>query len=584
MTHKGILPAAFLALITTVLFGSSALGAVEANQDIDWLTLFMGLFGGLALFLNGLDMLSTGLRKVAGDSLRKLLSKMTGNRFMGAATGAFVTGILNSSSVTTVLVVGFISAGVMNLSQSVGVIMGANIGSTLTAQLLAFNLTAYALIPVAFGFFMIFISSREKVKFYGMMIMGLGLVFFGMGLMSKGMNPLRTYEPFMDFLLKMERPLLGILAGALFTGLVQSSAATVGIAIAMAMEGILSLPGGIALALGANIGTCVTALLAALGKPVEAVRAAVVHVVFNIAGVLVWLPIIGLLADLAIWISPSVPGDSGHIARQIANANTIFNIINTILFIGFTSWFARLAERLVPKKKDGEEVTLIEPKYLNEGALRVPAVALQQVRNEFGRMGRITLTMLHALPSAIRERDPKKVDHIVGMDDYVDILEAAIFEFLSKIRNQSLTSAESHAQQELMAATIHLENMADIVENEISDVIREFISKEREVGEITQTMFDELFDEIFQTVEFTCLAVERQDQKIAHMVIQKEPRIKEIMDTMIVYKAEGLGREGKHRLETARLEISLLEKMGRIYDLSKRISMNVLPEEVNDKP
>lgn len=583
MTHKGILPAAFLALVATVLFGTSALGAGDASQDIDWLTLFMGLFGGLALFLNGLDMLSTGLRKVAGDSLRKLLSKMTGNRFMGALTGAFVTGILNSSSVTTVLVVGFISAGVMNLSQSVGVIMGANIGSTLTAQLLAFNLTAYSLIPVALGFFMIFISSRERVKFYGMMIMGLGLVFFGMGLMSKGMNPLRTYEPFMDFLLKMEKPLLGIMAGALFTGLVQSSAATVGIAIAMAMEGILSLPGGIALALGANIGTCVTALLAAMGKPVEAVRAAVVHVVFNIAGVLVWLPIIGLLADLAVWISPSVPGESSHIARQIANANTIFNIINTILFIGFTGWFAKLAERLVPKKKDGEEILLIEPKYLNEGALRVPAVALQQVRNEFGRMGRITLTMLHALPAAIRERDPKKVDQIVGMDDYVDILEAAIFEFLSKIRNQSLTSAESHAQQELMAATIHLENLADIVENEISGVVRAFISKEREVGQITQTMFDELFDEIFQSVEFTCLAVERQDQKMAHMVIQKEPRIKEIMDTMIVHKAEGLGREGKNRLETDRLEISLLEKLGRIYDLSKRISMSVLPEEAYDK-
>ncbi|MCP4001426.1 MAG: Na/Pi cotransporter family protein, partial [Gammaproteobacteria bacterium] len=204
-----------------------------------------------------------------------------------------VTGVLNSSSVTTVLVVGFISAGVMNLTQSVGVIMGANIGSTITAQLLAFNLSAYALLPIAVGFFMIFTAKREKVKFLGMMLMGLGLVFFGMGIMSSAMTPLRSYQPFMDFLARMERPLLGILAGAVFTGLVQSSAATVGIAIAMATEGLLSLPGGIALALGANIGTCVTALLAALGKPAEAVRAAIVHIFFNILGVLIWLPFIG---------------------------------------------------------------------------------------------------------------------------------------------------------------------------------------------------------------------------------------------------------------------------------------------------
>lgn len=568
----------FYTFLVTPVFG-----AVNPDGEINWLNLFMGLFGGLALFLNGLDMLSAGLKKAAGDSLRKLLSKMTTNRILGAITGAFVTGVLNSSSVTTVLVVGFITAGVMNLTQSVGVIMGANIGSTVTAQLLAFNLAAYSLIPIAVGFFMIFIAKREKVKFLGMMLMGLGLVFFGMGLMSSAMTPLRTYEPFMEILSKMERPLLGILAGAVFTGLVQSSAATVGIAIAMATEGLLSLPGGIALALGANIGTCVTALLAALGKPVEAVRAAVVHVLFNVVGVLIWLPFIGIIDDIAVWLTPATADGVSSVARQLANANTLFNVVNTVLFIGFTSWFARAAEKLVPHKKDDEELVIIEPKYLNEGALQVPAVALQQVRNEFGRMGRITLTMLQALPDAIKSKDPKKVDHIVGMDDHVDILEAAIFKFLGAIRNQSLTNSESHAQQELMAATIHLENMADIVENEISDVVRDFISKERSVSDWTKNMFEELFEEIFTSVELTCMAVEKQDQKIAHYVVKKGPRISEIMDSIIVHKAEGLGLEGAGKMETDRLEISLVEKLGRIYDLAKRISMGVLPVEVYDK-
>ncbi|MGL1932533.1 MAG: Na/Pi cotransporter family protein [Desulfotalea sp.] len=570
--------AAFYTLWVPCVFG-----AETSSDNIDWLNLFMKLFGGLALFLNGLDMLSAGLKKAAGDSLRKLLAKMTTNRFLGAITGAVVTGVLNSSSVTTVLVVGFITAGVMNLTQSVGVIMGANIGSTVTAQLLAFNLSAYSLILVSVGFFMLFAARRESMKFYGMMIMGLGLVFFGMGLMSTAMNPLRTYEPFMDFLVKMEKPLFGILAGAVFTGLVQSSAATVGIAIAMATEGLLSLPAGIALALGANIGTCVTALLAAIGKPVEAVRAAVVHILFNIFGVLIWLPFFEFIGDIATMVTPVAADGSVSIARQLANANTMFNVVNTVVFIGFTSWFAKLAEKLVPNKKVNEEKAIIEPKYLDDGALQVPSVALQQVRHEFGRMGKITLCMLQALPGAIREKDTKQVDHIVGMDDHVDILERAIFKFLGSIRNQSLTNEESYSHQQLMSATIQLENLADIVENEISDLVRKYISKDRQVSDWTQNMFNELFEEVFHSVELTCQSIELEDQKIAHEVIKKSPRVREIMDSIFVHKAEGLGVENIEKLETDRIEIALVEKFGRIYDLAKRISITILPPEITDK-
>ncbi len=299
-------------------------GATDPASGIDWFQLGMGLFGGLALFLAGLDMLSDGLKKAAGETLKTLLSRLTTNRFMGTITGAFVTGVLNSSSVTTVLVVSFITAGTMTLSQSVGVIMGANIGSTVTAQLLAFNLSAYALLPVAIGFFMTFTGKQEKIKYYGMMLMGIALVFFGMGIMSDAMVPLRSYEPFIEFLKTMESPLIGLLAGALFTGLVQSSAATVGIAIAMASEGLLSLPAGIALALGANIGTCVTVMLAALGKPVEAVRAAIVHIMFNVLGALLWIMFIPQLAEIAVMLSPGAASTASAaelLPRQIANAN-----------------------------------------------------------------------------------------------------------------------------------------------------------------------------------------------------------------------------------------------------------------------
>ncbi|MDH3900994.1 MAG: Na/Pi symporter, partial [Gammaproteobacteria bacterium] len=271
----------------------------------------MTLFGGLALFLFGMEQMADALKAVAGERMKIILAKLTTNRFMGAATGAFVTAIIQSSSVTTVLVVGFITAGLMSMAQSIGIIMGANIGTTITAQIVAFKVTKYALLMVAAGFGMLFFSKQEKIRQYGGMLMGLGLVFFGMSVMSEGMRPLRSYQPFLDLMTSMETPLIGILIAAGFTGLIQSSSATTGIVIVMATQGFITLQAGIALAFGANIGTCITAMLAAIGKPREAVRAAVVHVLFNVFGVLLWLGLISQLAEFVTWLSPSHPDLSG---------------------------------------------------------------------------------------------------------------------------------------------------------------------------------------------------------------------------------------------------------------------------------
>ena len=337
---------------------------VAEPASIDTFKLLMNLFGGLALFLFGIDQMSDGLKAVAGNRMATLLGSMTRNRFLGGITGAFVTAILNSSSVTTVLVVGFTTAGIMTLQQSIGVIMGANIGSTMTAQIVAFNVTQYAMLPITIGFGMIFFGKNESTKHGGAMLFGLGLLFGGMGIMSSAMYPLRSFEPFLDLMAQMENPLLGILVGAAFTALVQSSAATTGIAIVMAAEGLMSLPAGIALALGANIGTCATALLAAIGKPVAARRAAGAHVLFNVLGVLIWLPFIGLLAQLATAASPMHPELVGaarmaeEVPRQIANAHTIFNVANTVIFIWFTGV-------LCPESwKDWCRIALSKPKRL----------------------------------------------------------------------------------------------------------------------------------------------------------------------------------------------------------------------------
>jgi phosphate:Na+ symporter len=576
----------------SVLVGCVVVAAAVAGQPpgeppgIDWLQLNMGLFGGLALFLAGLEVLSEGLKKAAGNTLRDILEKLTVNRFMGALTGAFVTGVLNSSSVTTVLVVGFVTAGVMTLAQSVGVIMGANIGSTVTAQILAFNVSAYSLIPVALGFFMFFAAKNERPRYLGMMIMGLGLVFYGMGLMGEGMKPLRTYEPFMEILARMENPLLGIVAGAIFTSLVQSSAATVGIAIAMASEGLLTLPAGIALALGANIGTCVTALLAALGKPTEAVRAAVVHIAFNILGVLLWLPLLNILADVAVAVSPAAAELEGkarlaaEVPRQIANANTLFNVANTILFIGFSTWFARLAERLVPDRAAPEEV-IIKPEFLYEEALEAPSIALENARMEIHRAGVITVGMMDGLGEAMGAHDREKLDDVRRRDDEVDILEAEIIRYLGHIRQSTLTGDESAIQQSLMTAMTNLEGLADVIEADMVALAKDYLEGEFEASSAeTREMVEGLWESVRRALQLAVEAVGEKDQRAAQDVLLLKDSVRDLADGLFERHARRLRGDDPRYLERVRMLMTFIEQLRHVYTLAKRIAKTQLPPEV----
>ena len=572
-----------VALLAIGLFALAEEGKAVAESP-DWLQLTLGLSGGLALFLGGLQLLSEGMKLAAGEAMKTVLGKLTTNRFMGAVTGAFVTGILNSSTVTTLLVVGFISGGMMTLAQSVGVIMGANIGSTVTAQLLAFNLSAYSLGPVAIGFFMMFSAKREKVKHYGMMIMGIGLVFYGMGLMSGAMTPLRSFEPFLDILKGLENPAAGILAGAVFTAIVQSSAATVGIAIAMASEGLLALPAGIALALGANIGTAVTTALMGIlsAKSEEAVRASVVHVAFNVLGVLLWLPLIWLLVDIAIWISPSSPELQGsaraasEVPRQIANANTFFNVINTLLFIGFTGWFARMAEWLI-KDRPPKEGVIIEPEFLDDAALAAPSVAMQNVRLELGRVGDITLRMLHDIRPAFQDRDKDKLADIARRDDEVDILEAEILSYLGKVRQGLLTETESHEQQALMMATDNLENLADVIETDLVALGYKAVEMSSRSSDETRELLVAFYATIVESVEAAVKSVRDNDQRAAETVLMMKDSVRAQSEGLLMRKAQHLTGDDQDYLELVRLEMTFVDQMRRMYTLAKRIAKVTLP-------
>ncbi|RKZ67747.1 MAG: Na/Pi cotransporter family protein, partial [Gammaproteobacteria bacterium] len=457
-----------------------------------------------------------------------------------------------------------------------------------TAQIVAFNVTQYALILVAIGFLMLFTGKAENTRNYGSMVMGLGLVFYGMGVMGDAMLPLRSYQPFLDLMTSMENPLLGILVGAVFTGLVQSSAATTGIAIVMASSGLITLPAGIALAFGSNIGTCVTAILASLGKPVEAVRAAVVHVLFNIAGVLLWVMFIPQLADFIVAISPSSPELSGKaqmaadVPRQIANAHTVFNIANTLLFISFTTYFARLAEKLVPERPVEEKI-IIEPRYLDADVVEIPAMALEQVRFELGHMGEIINEMFSTLRSGIREKNAHKYDTVLKLDNKVDILHDAILEYLRDIRQHSLTDKQSDRFQTLMSATVNLENLANIINDELVAVSKDFSELNMEPSEATLILVQNLADKIAYAIDQVIQAVRDDDETAAEEVITLKEEIQQIAQQFLMRQSERIGIVDAGHLDMVRMEMEFLDKLRSIYTLAKRIAKDFVPDEVASK-
>jgi len=575
--------------IVGIMSAASAADDLSGTNSIDWTFMGMGLFGGLALFLSGMDQMATALTAVAGERMKGILAKLTTNRFMGALTGAFVTAIINSSSVTTVLVVGFISAGLMSLAQSVGVIMGANVGSTVTAQLIAFRIDQAALLMIGIGFAMPFASKRESARHYGSMIMGLGLIFFGMTVMSDAMAPLRTYQPFLDFMTTLERPVVGILVAAVFTGLIQSSAATTGIAIVMASQGFLTLPAGIALAFGANIGTCVTAMLASIGKPREAVRAALVHVIFNVAGVIIWFGLIDQLALFVQWISPAYPELSGsarlaaEVPRQIANAHSIFNLANTVIFIGLTGQFARLAEWLIPDKPLGEQTFIVQAKYLDEELLTTPSLALDRVRLEILHMGESVQTMMRRIMPAILSEDRQALREIELLDNDVDTLHAQIIAYLGQISRSTLTERQTHELLRLLDAANDLENIGDLIETDLVDRGRELIDTDVSISEPTREVLLGLHRAVSRALAAALQAVAQNNEIAARTVTSMKQEITQIAESAAAHEARRLVAEEPNRIPAYTLEIDILEKLKRIFYFAKRMAKTVDGDEMGNE-
>lgn len=539
--------------------------------------ILMGMLGGLALFLFGIDRMSMALKLIAGDRLRQILAKLTTNRFTGAAAGAAVTSIIQSSSVTTVLVVGFISAGLMNLSQSIGIIMGANIGTTMTAQIIAFKVTHYALFIIAVGFSLSFFVKRERVRHYGKMIMGLGLVFYGMQLMSDGAKPLQSYAPFINMMKNMNAPLLGITFGAIFTALVQSSSATTGIVIVLASQGLLPLDAGIALIFGANIGTCFTAWLASIGKSVDAKRAVTVHILFNLAGVLVWFMFIPELTNVVQQISPKadeldgVARLSAETPRQIANAHSVFNVTNTFLFIWFVGPIGKLVIRIIPDRPStGAEES--QPKYLDPDLLSTPALALDAVRLELSRMGTRVKKVTNEALEAVTSGTAEDMRQLWKMDSRVDTIHGFILAYLNDLSRGNLEKSQSDLLHRYLASSNYMENIADMVETNLMEIGRARLRSDLIISDATIKLLNHFHQEVSLRVSQSIDALITNNHTTAKKVIGAKPIISQLSAEAEEHLSRRFSADEPQRMVAFRLETEMIEYLKRMYYFAKRIA------------
>ena len=469
-------------------------------------TIVLGLLGGLALFLYGMQMMSAGLEAAAGDRMKSILERLTANRFLGVLVGAVITAVIQSSSATTVMVVGFVNSGMMTLRQAVWIIMGANIGTTITGQLIALDVGVLAPLFAFVGVAMVVFVKKPQVRHYGSILAGLGVLFIGMDMMSTAMEPLRDWPAFVELVSTFSNPLVGILVGAGFTAIIQSSSASVGILQALALSGVIGLDSAVFVLFGQNIGTCITAVLASIGTSRNAKRATIIHLLFNIIGTVVFTtlclvtPLLGLsLVGGVQSLTPENP------AAQIANMHTLFNIVTTFLLLPLGGKLVQLAMRILPDRKEsGEEGMHLA--YLIPGPIHTKqehpigfsAMYLNQLRQELERMLGMARQNTAVGFQAVLERDPKLLEGAEATEEYIDYLNKEISQFISKVIVHETNERDSAAVSAYFKITGNIERVGDHAMNicEYSGMLKE-----------KHIHFSDAARRELQEMESVCLAV-----------------------------------------------------------------------------
>lgn len=425
----------------------------------------LSLLGGLALFLYGMQMMGNGLEAAAGDRLKEILEKLTSNRFLGILVGAIVTAVIQSSSATTVMVVGFVNAQMMTLQQAVWIIMGANVGTTITGQLIALDVSAIAPLIAFIGVALIMFSKKQKTTDLGQIIAGLGILFIGMHMMSSAMTPLRDSKEFVNLVTHFSNPLVGILVGAGFTALIQSSSASVGILQALAASGVIGLDGAVYVLFGQNIGTCITAVLASIGTNREAKQATVIHLSFNIIGTLIFT-IVCMLTPLVPLVISWTPYNA---TAQIANMHTLFNVCTTLLLLPFGTYLAALAQHLLPveaKETSDERLLYLQPLPNSKKLIGGSAISVKQVHDETVHMTELAYENVNQAFTQLIQFSDKIDEQIYKREDTVNFLNKEISDYISSaLATPNLNMNMSQALSSYYLMLVDIERISDYAVN-----------------------------------------------------------------------------------------------------------------------
>jgi phosphate:Na+ symporter len=551
--------------------------------DLSWFDLTTGLLGGVAVFLLGFEQMTKAMQSAAGSRLADGLARVSERPWLGALSGAGVTAVIQSSSVTTVLTVGFVSASVMTLTQAVGVIAGANLGTTVTAQIVAFDVTRFAMLMIAVGFGLRFAKVQASAKQAGGALLGLGMVFLGMDLMGGAVAPLRDQPQVLALFQGAGGPLAALALGAGFTALVQSSSATIGIVIVLASQGLVDLETAIAIALGAKVGTCVTAMLASIGAGTPARRAAVFHVLLNLGGAMLWLPLIGYLAELSTWLSPNFPDLNGtarlaaETPRQVANAYTVFAAVNLLLVIGFTRPIARGLERLI---KTQEIDPFASAHHLNVVMLDTPAAALELVRMEVRRLGTRVVAMVRRGGEAAIAGDLGELEAIAGLDDEVDDLRGAIVTYLAELGQREISEKQSMEVARLLAAADELEGIGDVVENGLVRIGKRLRDEHIRMSPSTKQVIRNLLGEVAGNLDEAVEAVAEANHKGVTALLDRAPDVKDRREAAMARQAYRLTGQGPGRAGAYAREVELISEIYRIHTLTKRLLRRQLADPI----
>ena len=490
---------------------------------MDWQQILFHFLGGLGLFLFSIKFMGDGLQKSAGNRLRTILDRFTTNPFMGILAGIFVTVLIQSSSGTTVITVGLVSAGLMTLRQAIGVIMGANIGTTVTAFIIGIDIGEYAYPILLMGSVMLFFFKSAKVQNIGQILFGFGGLFIGLDLMSSGLAPLRHLPVFTSLIVEMSHsPILSVIVGTVFTLIVQSSSATIGILQGLYAENLISLEAALPVLFGDNIGTTITAVLAAIGASIVAKRAAAVHVLFNVVGTIIFLILLGPFTHFMIWMTGML-----HLEpkMQIAFAHGTFNIANTLIQLPFIGLWAYLVTKLLPEReKKSEKIAL----YLDETLIeKSPSIAIGQAKKEVIHMGNMGLDSLKAALSYLKTNNPEDAKLSEILEKNINVLDEEITKYLVKIFPHSITPRDSNELQAMLNLVCDIERIGDHSENIIEQI--NFMNERNiELSELARNEVYEMFELTIRSVALSIEALDKGDLSKARRVYELEDEIDEM--------------------------------------------------------